>query len=61
MSKMADLYYDIQELYIDGVSARNIARILDCPMETVLAVLQDMSVVDEPQEDEYDPYGTMNS
>lgn len=64
MSKMADLMYDIEQLYIDGLSAKSIARILDCPIETVLDALQEMGVDDVaemPQEKEFDPYETINS
>lgn len=60
MSKMADLSYDIQELYIDGLSAKRIAQILDCPIETVLSVLEGFGVVDGPEED-LSPYATLNS
>ena len=58
MSKMAELYYDIETMYIDGLSARRIAQILDCPIETVFEVLEDMGVADSPQElDNQDYYG----
>ena len=60
MSKMADLSYDIQELYIEGHSAKTIAALLDCPVEIVLGALEDMGVADAPQED-YSPYVSMNS
>ena len=60
MSKMADLSYDIQELYIEGHSAKMIAALLDCPIELVLGELQEMGVADTPQE-EYSPYVSMNS
>ena len=59
MSKMADLSYDIQELYIEGHSAKVIAVMLECPIEMVLAELEEMGVADAPQE--YDPYNTLNS
>ena len=59
MSKMADLNYDIQELYIEGHSAKVIAVMLDCPIELVLAELENMGVADAPQE--YDPFNTLNS
>jgi hypothetical protein len=59
MSKMADLSYDIQELYIEGHSAKVIAVMLDCPIELVLGELENMGVADTPQE--YDPYNTLNS
>ena len=60
MSKVAELAYDIEQLYIDGMSAKMIARTLDCPIEMVLTALQEMGVddvADTPQEDEiYSPY-----
>jgi hypothetical protein len=60
MSKMADLSYDIQELYIEGHSAKTIAALLDCPIDQVLGALEDMGVADTPQED-FSPYVSMNS
>ena len=62
MSKMAELDYDIQEMFIDGHDARTIARILDCPLKDVLATLDSFGVkqediVDVPEVDEiYSPY-----
>ena len=55
MSKMADLSYDIEQLFIEGHSAKMIASLLDCPIEMVLAALQDMGVHDAPEEI-YSPY-----
>jgi hypothetical protein len=55
MSKMADLSYDIEQLFIEGHSAKMIASLLDCPIEMVLAALQDMGVQDAPEEI-YSPY-----
>ena len=60
MSKMADLSYDIQELYIEGHSAKTIAALLECPIELVLGELEEMGVADSPQ-DTYSPFDTMNS
>jgi hypothetical protein len=60
MSKMADLAYDIEQLYIDGLSAKSIAKTLDCPIEQVLGFLEDIGVADAPQED-FDPFETINS
>lgn len=59
MSKMAELDYDIQELYIEGHSAKTIAMILECPVELVLGTLESMGVADAPQD--YDPFNTLNS
>ena len=55
MSIMKDLAYDIQELYIEGFNSRAIAAELGCPLEIVLAALEEMNVADQPQE-EYSPY-----
>lgn len=35
MSKVAELAYDIEQLYIDGLSASAIAKELDCPIGIV--------------------------
>jgi hypothetical protein len=59
MSKMAELSYDIEQLYIEGHSAKIIAIMLDCPVEIVLGALEEMGVADAPQD--YDPYNTLNS
>jgi len=56
MSKMADLSYDIEQLYIDGHSAKMIAIMLDCPIEIVFGQLAEMGVADAPQEEVYSPY-----
>ncbi len=46
MSKMNDLAYDIEQLYIDGLSARQIAVELGCPVEMVLGAIAEMGVDD---------------
>jgi len=57
MSKMAELAYDIEQLYIEGLSAKRIAAELNCPIELVLGALEEMNVADAPQEEEiYSPY-----
>jgi hypothetical protein len=56
MSKMAELDYDIQELYIEGHSAKMIADLLDCPIELVLGTLENMGVKDVVNEEIYSPY-----
>lgn len=55
---MSDLAYDIEQLYIEGHSAKTIAALLDCPLELVLGAIQEMGVEDVG---EYDPYSTINS
>ena len=59
MSKMAELSYDIEQLYIEGHSAKVIAIMLECPIEIVLGQLEEMGVADAPQE--YNPFNTLNS
>ena len=44
MSKMAELSYDIQELYIEGHSAQAIAEMLNCSIELVLGEFAEMGV-----------------
>lgn len=56
MSKMSDLAYDIEQLYIEGFSAKSIAAQLECPIEQVLGFLEDNGVADAPQEEIYSPY-----
>jgi len=55
MSKMSELAYDIEQLYIEGLSPKAIARELDCPIEIVLAWISEVNV------DSTDPYDTINS
>jgi hypothetical protein len=72
MSKIAELAYDIEQLYIDGLSARQISRQLECPVDQVLAFLDSIGVEDiEPVSkgeavfrnmvEELSPFETMNS
>jgi hypothetical protein len=56
MSAMSNLDYDIQELYIEGHSAKIIAALLDCPIELVLGALETMGVRDVADEEIYSPY-----
>ena len=59
MSKMSDLAYDVEQLFIEGHSAKMIADLLDCPIEQVLGYIQDMGVEDAPED--YSPFVSMNS
>ena len=61
MSKMKDIDYDIQELYIGGMSARAIAAELDIPITWVLGTIEGWGVADLPQGDELSPFETINS
>ena len=56
MSKMAelDMYaYDIEQLYIEGLTEKNIAKTLDIPVEYVYAWMELAGITD--------PYSTINS
>ena len=46
MSKMAELDYDIEQLYIEGFDAKSIAVQLGCPIEIVLGSFAEMGVAD---------------
>lgn len=66
MSKVAELAYDIEQLYIEGFSPKSIAVQLDCPLAMVYDWLDSNSVTeskadaaewDELEADEpYSPY-----
>jgi uncharacterized protein YjcR len=60
MSKMSDLAYDIEQLYIEGYSPKTIAMMLGCPIEQVYGWIESEGVAEAPQE-EFGPYETMNS
>jgi hypothetical protein len=59
MNTIQDLYYDIEQMYIDGVNARRISQILECDIQEVHRVLEHMGVCD--QAESYDPFLTFNS
>ena len=54
---MSDLAYDIEQLYIEGHSPKMIAIMLECPIEQVLAWLEEVGVDSE----DHSPYTTINS
>lgn len=60
MSRMAelDMYaYDIEQLYIEGLTEKNIAKTLDISVEFVYAWMELNSVAEKPQEEEiYSPF-----
>ena len=47
---MSDLSYEIEQLYIDGYTARQIANELECPLGIVLDMLESINVEDNDQE-----------
>ena len=48
MSKMSELSYDIEQLYIEGLNAGQIARELNCPKEIVLGWIAEQSLSEAP-------------
>jgi hypothetical protein len=62
MSKLAELAYDIEQLYIEGFSPKSIAVQLECPLSIVYDWLEEVGmggpedVVEEPQDEIYSPY-----
>jgi hypothetical protein len=59
MSKIAELAYDIEQLYIDGFNSRAIAEELGCPLGIVLSALAEMNVEDSVEQ--FSPFDTLNS
>jgi orotate phosphoribosyltransferase-like protein len=47
MSKMAELDYDIEQLFIEGLTEKNIAKTLDISVEHVYAWMQLNGIKDE--------------
>ena len=56
MSKMAELAYDIEQLYIEGYSPKTIAGMLECPLTVVYDWLEATNVAETPHDEEYSPY-----
>lgn len=44
MSKLAELSYDIEQLYIEGHSPRMIALMLECPVDMVYSWIEEQNV-----------------
>jgi transposase len=70
MSKLAELAYDIEQLYIEGYSPKSIAVQLECPLSVVYDWLEatnvsdskaDAAEWDEIEADDFNPYDTINS
>jgi DNA-directed RNA polymerase specialized sigma24 family protein len=63
MTKVKDLSYDIEQLYIEGYSPKTIAMMLECPIDMVYEWIEQVNVEwDEsfPRE-ELSPFETINS
>jgi DNA-directed RNA polymerase specialized sigma24 family protein len=58
MSKVAELAYDIEQLYIEGFSPKAIATQLECPLELVYDWLESESL---QENEEVSPFNTINS
>ena len=73
MSKLAELAYDIEQMWIEGYRPSTIAAMLECPVSLVYDWLEDNSITEDedidpaewdqafPQESDYDPFDTINS
>jgi transposase len=44
MSKLAELSYDIEQLYIEGYSPKSIAVQLDCPIDLVYDWIESIGI-----------------
>lgn len=60
MGILSELSYDIEQLYIEGMSNQRIAEELGVPLSVVEGwmISQNLS---NTEESEYDPYNTVNS
>jgi hypothetical protein len=54
MGAVKDLYYDVESMFIEGLSAREISKALNVPLESVQDILDDFGVDAEDQEVEVD-------
>ena len=52
MSKMSELSYDIEQLYIEGYGPMAIAMMLECPIDIVYEWMNENGVADAPQEED---------
>ena len=59
MSRVAELSYDIEQLYIEGHNPKAIAMILECPVSIVYDWLAEESL--EEDVESFDPFETVNS
>ena len=59
MSQMAELAYDIEQLYIEGYSPTTISALLNCPPNIVYDWIEANGL--SAEETSYDPYDTVNS
>jgi len=57
MSKLSEIAYDIEQLYVEGLTEKNIAKTLDIPVEMVY----DWLTLNGIQDEEFSPNATVNS
>lgn len=58
MSKMSELAYDIEQLYIEGYGPKSIAVQLECPIEIVYDWIKDNGC---DSAEDLSPFETINS
>jgi hypothetical protein len=61
MGAIKDLAYDIEQLYIEGFSIKNIALQLECPQEFVEDWIKENGLGSFSLQDEFSPFVTVNS
>jgi len=59
MSKLAEMAYDIEQLYIEGYRPTSIAAQLDIPLSMVYDWLESVNVAESAEE--LSPFSTINS
>jgi uncharacterized protein YjcR len=59
MSKMDELAYDIEQMYIEGYKPTTIAGLLGCELSLVYDWIETNGL--SAEETSYDPYDTVNS
>jgi hypothetical protein len=53
MSKMAEVDYDIEQLFLEGLTEKNIAKTLEIPVEMVYDWMKENGISTEESEPEY--------
>jgi uncharacterized membrane protein len=53
MSKMAEVDYDIEQLFLEGLTEKNIAKTLEIPVEMVYDWMKENGISAEESEPEY--------
>ena len=59
MSKLAELAYDIEQMYIEGYSPKTISAMLECPLTMVYDWLESNSVSKDVAEKPQDPWAVI--